>query len=757
MPGTLQGGNPLIRTMSNAAMDAAEARAREAQANKPTEQYVGLEGYIRTQFDMMVRHRNTVAGWSDRMLAALRTFQGQYDPTKLSEIRRFGGSEVYARLTAAKCRGASSLLRDVYLGAERPWGLNPPADPAIPDAVMSSIENLVQQEVNNAMLGAPAVPPVVDPASGAQMTPGTPAIPGKMPPTDQIQERIFQLMQSARDAAKEHAKEQTEISEEKLDEILTQGNFYTAFAEFLTDMPIFPFGCIKGPTVRMVLDVQWQDTQDTGTGSAGGRRQAIQVRRPRLWWDHVSPFDLWWTPGVADIEDAQIIHRLRVTRTDLNDLIGLPGYDSNAIRAVLDHYGRQGFIENWDSTDATRAVLESRESPIYNMSGLITTLEFHGNVQGRMLLEYGFTSREIPDPLRDYAIQAWLIGNYLIKVQLSPSPRRRHPFYITSFEKIPSTPVGNGIPDIISDLQEVANASLRSIVNNMSIASGPQVVINEDRLAGDANSDDLYPWKRWRTTNPAVSGSTEPAVNFFQPQSNAQEHLVVFNAFYGLADDMSAIPKYLSGNSPGGGAGRTASGLAMLMGNASKILQTVCANIDRDVMQPLLRNLLDLVLMTDTSGLLSGEEEVMPKGVEVAIQRETLRQRQLEFLQLTQNPIDLQIIGPKGRANVLRAVSTGIGLDGEQIVPSKEEIDQQQEQAKAMAMGGGMPGSAMTPGGPGMPPGNAAGGAGSPPGGPGGPPGGPGSPPPRPAQGGPRANLVGPRVTGGGAGGGGPG
>jgi len=721
-------GNPLVRTVSNAQMDAAEARAREAtQGTQPdTQQYRGLEGYIRTQFDMMVRHRNTVGGWSDRLLAALRAFNGQYDPTKLAEIKKFGGSDVYARLTAAKCRGASSLLRDVYLGAERPWGLTPPSDPAIPDHVLKSIEGLVQTEVQSAMVGAPGVP---DPNTPPGSPPAVPPIPGKMPDPTLIEDRIFQLMESARAAAKVHAKEQTVISEEKIDEILTQGNFYSAFAEFLTDMPIFPFGCIKGPTVRMVMDVKWRG------------RQAVQERRPRLWWEHVSPFDLWWTPGVANIEDAQIIHRIRVTRTDLNDLIGLPGYNSTNIRAVLENYGRQGFIENWDSTDATRAVLESRENPVYNMSNLITTLEFHGNVQGRMLLEYGFSPKEIPDDLKDYAIQAWLIGSYLIKVQLSPSPRRRHPFFITSFEKVPSTPVGNGIPDIISDLQEVANASLRSVVNNMSISSGPQVVINEDRLSGMDNSDELYPWKRWRTVNPAVAGSTEAAITFFQPQSNANEHLQVFNAFYGLADDMSAIPKYLSGNSPGGGAGRTASGLAMLMGNASKILQTVCANIDRDVMSPLLRNLLDLVLMSDSSGLLTGEEEVMPKGVVVAVQRETQRQRQLEFLQLTNNPTDLQIMGPKRRANVLRAVSQGIGLDGEEVVPTKDELDEQEAQAKKMALLAGMPGSQMQP-----PP---------PPGGPGGPKGklpGPPGPPPRPPQGGPQTNVVSPRSAGAGPG-----
>jgi hypothetical protein len=220
-------------------------------------------------------------------------------------------------------------------------------------------------------------------------------------------------------------------------------------------------------------------------------------------------------------------------------------------------------------------------------------------------------------------------------------------------------------------------------------------------------------------------------VSFFNPVMNAQELLTVFNAFYGLSDDISAIPKYLAGNSPGGGAGRTASGLAMLMGNASKLLQTVCANIDRDVVSPNLQNTLDLILLTDTSGLLTGEEEVVPKGTIVAMQKETMRQRQLEFLQITANPIDLQIIGPKGRASILRSISQTIGLDGDEIVPSEEQMDQQQKQAQAQAAAGGVPGHAQ---GPPQPPG----GQGGPPSGPG--PNGPPGPGGAPAQPSPQAN-----------------
>jgi hypothetical protein len=135
-----------------------------------------------------------------------------------------------------------------------------------------------------------------------------------------------------------------------------------------------------------------------------------------------------------------------------------------------------------------------------------------------------------------------------------------------------------------------------------------------------------------------------------------------------------------------------ASGLAMLMGNASKILQTVAANIDRDVLTPLLSSLYDMVMLTDTSGLLTGEEQVKVMGVNVAVQKETQRSRQLEFLQLTANPADIQIMGPKGRANLLREAGKNLGLDGVEIVPSEDELEKMQAQAQQVAQAQGQPG-----------------------------------------------------------------
>ena len=55
--------------------------------------------------------------------------------------------------------------------------------------------------------------------------------------------------------------------------------------------------------------------------------------------------------------------------------------------------------------------------------------------QGRFLLDLGVDPATIPDPMRDYFCNAWLIGRHIIKVQFSPSPRKRHKYYITSSKK----------------------------------------------------------------------------------------------------------------------------------------------------------------------------------------------------------------------------------------------------------------------------------------------------------------------------------
>lgn len=667
----------LLRVVSPSQLDEQD-RVRLAEATRanarPSLPATDMGSYIRARWQAFRNHRNNTSfNLNERLLRAQRMFAGEYDAGKLAAIKQFGGSEVYSRLVAGKCRAASALLRDVYLGPIRPWDIQEQPDSPVPPAVQQQILELLALEAQT--LEADGDP--VD--------------------QDKLHMRFIDLMHAAKQAAKRNAQSQAKGITDKIEDLLVGGKFYSALAEFLADLPLFPFACIKGPVVRMVPKLTWNNGSPT------------METKPQMFWERVSPFNLYWTPGVSHIDAAEIIERRRLTRNDLNDLIGLPGYDQKAVMAALEDYGR-GYRDWMDWPDAEQAMNEGRENPNLNESDMIDAIEYHGTVQGSVLLENGFTTKMIPEPEREYSVQSWVVGLHTIKTQLNPSPRQRHPYFVTSYEKIPGTIVGHGLPDVLEDLQEVANATLRSIVNNLSISSGPQVVINDDAVSPGSNTDDLYPWKRWHTQNDPMSTNREP-VTFFQPQSNAQELLAVFQAVGIMADEVSAIPRYVSGSGASGGAGRTASGLSMLMDNASKVLQNVVANVDGDVMAGLLSGLYDMLMLTDKTGTLTGEEEIRVRGVNVAVQQETERQKQIEFLRITANPIDGAIIGPMGRARVLRAVAQNLGLP-EDVVPDDAEMQRQmdiEKQKAALAAASGVPsvgpdGKPIAPGGaPGNP------------------------------------------------------
>ena len=91
----------------------AEVQAQRAPP-EPTMEMEGLVAIIRREFHD-ARNARYVNGISQRLIEAQRTYRGQYSPNKLKDIKAFGGSEVYSRVTPTKCRGATSVLRDLYL------------------------------------------------------------------------------------------------------------------------------------------------------------------------------------------------------------------------------------------------------------------------------------------------------------------------------------------------------------------------------------------------------------------------------------------------------------------------------------------------------------------------------------------------------------------------------------------------------------------------------------------------------------------
>ena len=286
----------------------------------------------------------------------------------------------------------------------------------------------------------------------------------------------------------------------------------------------------------------------------------------------------------------------------------------------------------------------------------------------------------------DYPIEGWVVGHWVIKAVINPDPLGRKPYYNASYEEVPGAVWGNSVADLCRDTQDICNAAARSLVNNMSISSGPQVVYNIDRLPQGENITQLYPWKVWQVTSDPMAGSAAP-MQFYQPNSLAAELMSVYEKFATLADEYTGIPRYMTGDSPAGGAGRTASGMSMLMTNAGKSIKQVIANIDNTVIKPAIDRLYFYNMRYGKDPDLKGDVNVRAKGAASLVIKEQAQVRQNQFLQIAlSSPIAQQVIGMEGIAELLRQSAKTLDLNPDHIVPPMEVLKQRQAQQQQMMM-----------------------------------------------------------------------
>ena len=382
----------LVRAQSlGAVMDQERRDAEQTQAQPHIE---GLAGHIRKCWSQARTAKQMTV--EAKMLQNMRARRGEYDPDKLAEIRAMGGSEVYANLTSVKCRAAASWLRDVLMatGTERPWTVRPTP---VPDLPPDMNEEILQQ----------AVAPIKQAIMAGQ-------------PMDQgaATKLVSTLRQQAKNQVMSVARDKAENMADKMEDQLVEGGFIQALDQFIEDIVTFPAAVIKGPIVRKRKVLKWVQ------GEQGFVAQAEDTLK--LEWERVSPFNIYPSPAATNTNEGYLLEKHKLSRDDLNAMIGVDGYDDASIRLVLDQYGRGGLTE-WLTNEVAIASAEGKATTqiAQNVDGLIDALQFWGPVQGKMLIDWGLKDDEVSDPLAEYHIEAWLISSYVIKAVINTAPPAR--------------------------------------------------------------------------------------------------------------------------------------------------------------------------------------------------------------------------------------------------------------------------------------------------------------------------------------------
>lgn len=634
-------GLSLLRVVSNSELVRQEKDAAEkALAERQNQSVIlGLAAHLRECWDVAQQAKKPI---EQEMLKALRQRNGEYEADKLRDIQNQGGSDIYMMITEVKCRAAESWLRDILLDTGTPpWDLQSTPIPDLGPKATAEVQEAFAQQVMKMV---------------QEM--------GQAPTMSEMKELREMVSQDYRFRVMQEAQNRVDKMRVKINDQFAQGGWANSFNDFITDLVTYPAAFIKGPVVRRQRALGWE------TDPATNKTVAKPIERIAPEFERVDPFRIYPEPGISDISEGYIFEHHRLSRMDLSDLIGVPGYDDDAVRKVLEI----GNGQSWISEDV-QLQKEEQERKFYSYNRpteMYDALEFWGKVSGKMLIEWGLTEDEVPDTAREYDANVWVVGNYVIKAVMNFDPLGEKPYAKTSFIKCPGAFWGKGIPKIIEDVQNVCNAAARALVNNMGISSGPQVEVNLERIPPNEDITQIYPWKIWQVTNDPV-GSSAPAVRFTQPEDNANTLVAVYDRFSKLADEHSGIPAYMYGDLNVQGAGRTSSGLSMLMGASGKGIRQVVMHIDSDVIKPIVQRQFVYNMRYDEDESIKGDAQVIARGAVNLAVKETVNVRRIEFLNATANEIDMSIIGKDGRAAILREIAKGLQMPTDDIVPSREK------------------------------------------------------------------------------------
>ena len=631
----------MLRVVTNAELVAAEDqdRARRAEEEQNLAPLPGLVAWLRKAWDAAWEAKKPI---QDQLLVSLRQRKGQYDETTLQKLKQSGGTDIFMRITEVKCRAAESWLRDILLeeGAP-PWSLAPTSEPDLkPEDEDKARAFFAERVLSMTQAGQIALDP------------------------EQIMNLHEESIEEARQQRDKIARDKAERMQRRIKDQFDEGGWREAFNAFISDLATYKMAVLKGPVVRRRKKLKWEQGPD-GYRPVVSDDLVTEIER-------VSPFDIFPEPGVSSLSEGYVFQRHKLPSAKLAALIGVPGYNDNTIRAIL---SRQISTTPWsdDIMDSTRKQLEERDAFLDAPTTTYEALEFWGKVHGRLLIDWGMPEDVVTDPDKHYDANIWTIGNYVLKATLNYDPLGETPYSGTSFIKQPGTMWGLGVPETIEDVQRVCNAAARSLVNNMAIASGPQVEISVDRLAKGEEITTLAPWRIWQTVSDPA-GSSSPAVRFVQPDDRAGSLIGVYDKFLRMADDQSGIPAYIYGNLNVSGAGRTSSGLSMLMGAAGKGIRQVVMHIDADIILPIVRRQYTFNMRFDPDQSIKGDVQIIPRGATQLAMKDVMNTRRVEFLNATANPVDVEILGKSGRASLLREVAKGLQMPVDEVIPSKEKL-----------------------------------------------------------------------------------
>lgn len=600
---------------------------REQYDQMKREQIDGLHTMFAGMRDKWVQHR-AMLGVENRWRKASALYYGDQEQNRgtLEDTLRNGPapkagavqnrSRVVVNIVRPKVDQAIARMCEILFPVDdRNWGLKPTPVPEI-----------------KGMTGNKS--PTVDPATGQ---------PTGMTADDEAK------------AVMEAAKKAAEGMQQSIDDSLTECGYNGESRKLIDNGVRLGTGVMYGPFPAKKHSKLWTPRED-GTQEMGMTEKVVPASMS------LDPWNVFFDPSCGNDHQRGRGFFLKndVTRKELRKLVGLPGYDSDAIRTVLRSEPKRVRVSEG------RVVRDVIKEDSYEM------WTYHGEIEPD---EMQALSEQTGDPLEDVTFGVLvMVNDIVIGAMESWVADKSLPIDVWTWRKADDSPYGHGLPDELEHQQRVVNAAWRQVMDNARTSLGGQIVMKKGQILPVDGSYEITPGKVWTAKDDTIDVRAAFAV--FEFNSHLQELLAIAQAAMQFADTESNMPQLMGGEQ--GSAPETVGGTIMLFNNANGVLRQRVKLYDDGVTRPHIGRYFDWKMENEPDQDIKGDCEIDARGSTALIERDMANQALLNLANITNNP---RYIPHLNEREELKAILKAFKVNPEEIMKPEDQVAQEQQAA----------------------------------------------------------------------------
>jgi hypothetical protein len=582
-----------------------------------------------------------------RWMRNLRQYLGQYDP----EIERDlspNRSRAYPRVTRVKCISVlSRIMNLMFPGNERNWELRASPNPDMsPEDVMNAIVQAMQKKQQAGI---------------------------EEPLTEQ------EVADAVEEMAAERAQTLSTYIDDQLQEIGGDQSldYVSLNRKVVSSGILYGLGVLRGPFVTATQKTTWQMDEKTG---APVPKQSTKYK-PMF--EFLPVWDFYPDMSAKTLRNGDgYFIRLVMSRHQVRKLADRKDFFGNLIKQYLNTVGQQGNYKAQPFEAELRSMgVKINVNEQKSETSKYEVIIWNGPVSGQYLSMAGV---DVPEDKMadDIDAEVWMIDNTVIKADINPwrklgtDVKTIHTFI---FDEDDTSPVGNGLPNVMRDSQMSIAAAARMLLDNASVVCGPNLELNTELLRLDQDLSSVHGYKIWYREGLGLDAQVS-AVKNIAIDSHIDELLKTIDLFMRFADMETFV-----GPAPGGDMERgpsepmrTAAGASMLRGDAALPFKDIIRNFD-SFTQSVITSLVWFNRKFNPKPELEGDYNVIARGATSLIAKE-IRGMQLDQLATTLRPEELIHVDDRKMVEQRFAVRDLSGM-----LVSKAEVDRrravQQQQA----------------------------------------------------------------------------